>query len=157
MGRSIGAEQNVRHFRLGQQVHPRNAISPNIRHEQPASSTIQGEPRGYGAFFHVPQFDSRVVAQVAVLKLKRMYHFLACAAAKEPFAVAREFQAIKRLAYGSSRNDLSGPDIHYDDLMLAEASVQDGRETATRMHGDVDGEIAQIHLPADGPQRPLVG
>jgi hypothetical protein len=47
-------------------------------------------------------------------------------------------------------------DIDNYDFMFAEARVEHGGEPSIRMHGDVHRKIADVHLAADGAQRPLV-
>ena len=69
----------------------------------------------------------------------------------------REFEAVKRFIHGELADDLGGGNIDHSDFVAPMAAVEHGDKAIFRMHGDIDREIAEYHLFADRPQRPLIG
>src|SRR5438093_627036 len=85
-----------------------------------------------------------------------MHRFVTRSAAKKQFAVCREIQSIEGLVYVRMRAHSAGWYVHDNNLVGAVSAMKDRDETSRRMHGDIDWEVAQFHLPSDRPQRPLV-
>src|SRR4029079_11416345 len=132
-------------------------VSPNIGDEKPLSRLVDGQTTRDAPFLGVPKLDLNRVRQVAILKQKLMDDLIAGTAAEELSAVRREEYSVKGFVDARARNHFFRFEIDSDNLVRAIATVKHRCETTAGMDGDVYGEVADGHLLADRPQRPLIG
>ena len=138
------------------QVHSRNALAPDIRDEEASGVAAQRHSRRDAALLHVAQFEDLRIEQVAVLERKRVDHLITCAAAKQPRAIAREFDPVKCLIDRKFTHHFARRHIDHRDLVASVTGVQDCDKAAAWMDRDVDGEVAERDLSAHWPQGPLI-
>src|SRR5690349_10994243 len=95
--------------------------------------------------------------QEAVFEGVSVNHLVLAAAGEELGTVRGKAQAVPRLVERDPAEDfwLSQVKDHY--LVPPVAGVERGEPMAAGVQGQVDREVAQLDLPAGGPQRPLVG
>src|ERR1700687_1862450 len=93
----------------------------------------------------VAQLDRLRVGEKSLAECKCMHDLTAGAAGKESPAIPREDQSVKGLFERHLRNDSCLTDINDGNLVLPVAGMQDGGETAARMHGDVHGQNDEWH------------
>ena len=107
------AQRYIGHLRRIVQVQSRDALAPHVRDEETFGVAAQRQSRGYAAFLHVAHLENLRIRKVAVLERKGADHLIPGAAAKQPLAIGREFDPIKRLIHWKFAQDFLRRDIDH--------------------------------------------
>src|SRR5579884_2228045 len=134
-------------------------MTPQPGGEQVLALRIDRHAAGNKSFELASHAKPPMMGEQAVVEIPGMDDFLFAAAGKQPFAIRRKAQTVKRLIDFYPANDLLGIAWKCDDdnFMSPVASMEDSEPMAAGMQGHVNRKIAERQLLAGWPQRPLVG
>jgi hypothetical protein len=89
--------------------------------------------------------------------MKAVDHFAGGPGAEKAGAIAGKDESVKGFVHFRAGGDFGGREVEDEDFVGAIAAMEDGGVFAAGMKGEVDGEIVEGDLGADGAEGPLVG